>query len=369
MHIRIFVLRLSGILVLMSYFICTADASLKSDSVRIRIMFYNTENFFDISDDPATDDNDFLPAGLMRWNISRYKKKVSSLYKTIIAAGEWDPPAIVAMCEVENRKVLEDLVEGTNLSGYDYGIVHEDSPDTRGIDVCLTFRKDLVRIACYKYYKPETAGEFRSRSFLYTKCIIMGDTLHLLVNHWPSRRGGLLAGDELRDKISAKEAAVIDSLNASSPVKQKIVITGDFNCNPDDQAIKSFADGKVLINVTKRSRSEVPGTYRYQGTWEIIDQFIVSEGLLNSSYGLFAGDDPFRIFDAYFLLTRDPKYPGPVPFSTYRGYRYQGGFSDHLPVLLDLGFHQTIREGKSKLPSFFNHQPAGRIMFIWDYSF
>lgn len=338
MHIRTSVLRLSGILVLMSYFICTADASVKSDSVGIRIMFYNTENLFDISDDPATDDNDFLPSGLMRWNISRYKNKVNSLYKTIIAAGEWDPPAIIAMCEVENRKVLEDLVEGTNLSRYEYGIIHEDSPDARGIDVCLIFRKDLVRIAGYRYYKPETAGEFRSRSILYTKCIIMEDTLHILVNHWPSRRGGVLAGDELRDKISEKAAAVVDSLNASSPGNQKIIITGDFNCNPDDQAVKSITDDKVLINVTKRNRPGGPGTYRYQGTWEIIDQFIVSSGLMNSTHGLFTGDDPFRIFDADFLLTRDPKYPGPVPFSTYRGYRYQGGFSDHLPVLLDLGF-------------------------------
>jgi len=338
MHIRTSVLRLSGILVLMSYLIRPADASLKSDSVKIRIMFYNTENLFDVTDDPLTDDDDFLPTGLMRWNNVRYNKKINSLYKTIIAAGGWEPPAIVAMCEVENRKVLEDLVEGTNLSGYGYSIIHEDSPDTRGIDVCLIFRKDLVRIARYRYFKPETVGEFRSRSILYAKCIIMDDTLHLLVNHWPSRRGGVLAGDELRDKISAKATAVVDSINALSPGQQKIIITGDFNCSPEDLAVKSFTDDKFLINVTRRNRSGIPGTYRYQGTWEIIDQFIVSYGLINSSHGLFAGDNPFRIFDADFLLARDPKYPGPVPFSTYRGYRYQGGFSDHLPVLLDLGF-------------------------------
>lgn len=328
----------------MSYFFSSADASVKNDSLRIRIMFYNTENLFDACDDPLTDDNEFLPSGLRRWNISRYRRKINSLYKTIIAAGEWDPPAIVAMCEVENRRVLEDLVEETNLSYFDYGIVHEDSPDPRGIDVCLIYRKELVRIAGYRYYKPETDGEFHSRTILYTKCIIRDDTFHILVNHWPSRRGGILAGDELRDRISSKAGEIADSICASSSANQKIIITGDFNCNPDDKAVKSLTtDAKgaerVFVNVSKCDRSKAPGTYRYQGTWELIDQFIVSEGLLKSTDGLFTRYDAFRIFDEDFLLVRDPKYPGSMPFSTYRGYRYQGGFSDHLPVLLDLGFH------------------------------
>jgi predicted extracellular nuclease len=343
MHIRTPVLFLAGILVLMSCFVYPADASANNDSVRIRIMFYNTENFFDNYDDPSTDDNEFLPSGLMRWSFQRYTKKINSLYKTIVAAGEWDPPAIVAMCEVENRKVLEDLVDNTNLKNFGYGIVHEDSPDTRGIDVCLIFRKDIVRIAGYRYYTPSVTGEFQSRNILYAKCIVLDDTLHILVNHWPSRRGGVLAGDEMRTGISAKVASVVDSICASSVVKQKIIITGDFNSHPDDQVVKSLTNAghdreMNMINVTRRSRSAVQGTYRYQGTWELFDQFIISSGLSDSLKGLFAGDYPFRIFDAEFLLSRDPKYPGPVPFATYRGYRYQGGFSDHLPILLDLGY-------------------------------
>ena len=108
----------------------------------VRIMFYNVENLFDIYDDSLKDDNDFLPDGLMRWNLTRYNKKINSLYKTIVAAGEWNPPAVVAFCEVENRKVLEDLVYGTYLSKYNYGIIHEESPDQRGIDVCMIYRND-----------------------------------------------------------------------------------------------------------------------------------------------------------------------------------------------------------------------------------
>ncbi len=100
-----------------------------------KIMFYNVENFFDTYNDSLTDDNDFLPDGLMRWNLTRYNKKINSLFKTIIAAGEWDPPALIGFCEIENRKVLEDLIFSTYLSKLNYSFIHEESPDRRGIDV------------------------------------------------------------------------------------------------------------------------------------------------------------------------------------------------------------------------------------------
>jgi len=169
-----------------------------SQDVRIqpvRMMFYNVENLFDIYDDTLKDDNDFLPEGLMRWNFPRYNKKINSLYKTIVSAGEWNPPAVVAFCEVENRKVLEDLVYGTYLLKYNYGIIHEESPDQRGIDVCLIYRKDCTNIIDYRYWIPSglKSEDFTSRSILYTKLVISTDTVHLIVNHWPSRRGGVLA--------------------------------------------------------------------------------------------------------------------------------------------------------------------------------
>src|SRR5512140_2790424 len=111
-----------------------------SKSVPVRIMFYNVENLFDTFNDPDKNDDEFLPSGLRRWNQSRYDKKLNSVYKTIMSAGEWSPPAIVGFCEIENRKVLEDLVYGTYLTNYNYGIIHEESPDERGIDASLIFR-------------------------------------------------------------------------------------------------------------------------------------------------------------------------------------------------------------------------------------
>src|SRR5450759_5971527 len=146
-----------------------------------RVMFYNVENLFDIYDDSLTEDNDFLPDGLMKWNLSRYNKKINSLYKTIIAAGEWEPPAVVALCEIENRKVLEDLIYGTYLSKFNYSIVHEESPDRRGIDVCLIYRGIYARIIYYKYLIPKEMKQqkFNSRSILYVKFLIGTDTIHI----------------------------------------------------------------------------------------------------------------------------------------------------------------------------------------------
>ncbi len=309
---------------------------------RISVMFYNVENLFDIYDDSLKDDNDFLPGGVMRWNYSRYIKKIHSLYKVIASAGEWNIPEIIAMCEIENREVVQDLLYKTSLSKYDYGIVHEDSPDRRGIDVCMIYRKDAVKLLNYRYLIPSGTGveNFHSRSVLYAKLRVYSDTLHLLVNHWPSRRGGRLAGEEMRKSIAMMVGEVCDSVAGVNNEKCKIVICGDFNSTPDDTEIQtmlySAGSGTLLENISLNSAKRGEGSYRYKGTWEMIDQIIVSKTLLNDESGLCTSMDHFRIFKPDFLLENDLVYPGLSPFSTYKGYRYHGGYSDHLPVLADL---------------------------------
>lgn len=304
-------------------------------------MFYNVENLFDIYNDSTKEDDEFLPEGVMRWNYSRYEKKIQSLYKTIVAAGVWSPPEIIAFCEVENRKVLEDLFYGTYLSKYSYNIIHQESPDPRGIDICLIYRKEYVKPIRYSYYIPSEIRreEFNSRSVLYFKFSYFSDTVHLFVNHWPSRRGGVLAGEELRQKIAAMIKDKADSINKKTKKGAKIIILGDFNCTPDDQEMKALVNNgqndKYLINLSEKEASKGNGTYRYMGTWEMIDQVIVSEKLLKGDYGLCTNYKMVKVFKPDFLLTKDPKYPGYTPLSTYKGFRYQGGFSDHLPVLVE----------------------------------
>jgi hypothetical protein len=308
----------------------------------VKVMFYNVENLFDIYNDSLTDDNDFLPEGVMRWNLKRYQKKINSLYKTIIAAGEWEPPAIVAFCEIENRKVLEDLVFGTYLSKYGYSIIHEDSPDRRGIDVCLIFRKKIAKIIDYDYWIPKDINGqgFNSRSVLYTKLAVRTDTINLIVNHWPSRRGGVLAGENYRHLVASMVRAKVDSIIKRDQSGARVIILGDFNCTPDDQVLKYLicpGDTSIpLINLSENMEFKDPGTYRFQGIWEMIDQVIVSGRLISSPVGLYTDRAFLKIFKPDFLMKKDPKYPGLSPFPTYRGYSYQGGFSDHLPVLLEL---------------------------------
>jgi predicted extracellular nuclease len=308
----------------------------------VRIMFYNVENLFDTFDDTAKDDNDFLPKGVMRWNTGRYNRKISRVYQTIIAAGKWSPPEVVAFCEVENRKVLEDIIYGTYLSKFNYRLIHEESPDERGIDVCMIFRKDCLKVIEYAYWMP--AGikkeEFKSRKILYSKILIGTDTIHLIVNHWPSRRGGVLAGEDMRMQISTMVKEKADSIYRSNEDGSKIIILGDFNSTPDDQEMTSLitpsCSGNFLVNLSVKKAAEGFGTYRYSGTWEMIDQVIVSNKLLSTDEGLCTDAEQVTVFRPDFLLMKDPNYPGLTPYSTYRGYRYQGGFSDHLPVILNL---------------------------------
>lgn len=308
----------------------------------VRLMFYNVENLFDVYDDTLKKDDDFLPEGIMRWNLSRYQKKINSLYKTIIAAGEWNPPVLIGFCEVENRKVLEDLAYYTYLSKSNYRIIHNDSPDQRGIDVCLIYRKNIAGIIQYSYWIPSSVKreEYTTRSVLYVKAVIYGDTIHLFVNHWPSRRGGVLAGEDLRMQISEMIRQKADSIHEVSPNGAKIIVMGDFNCTPDDLEIKLLSRennaGVSFVNLSEKPDAGGEGTYRYMGIWEMIDQVIISDDLINCETGLYTNNQMLRVFKPDFLLKKDPKYPGLSPLSTFRGYRYQGGFSDHLPVLLDL---------------------------------
>ena len=176
--------------------------SQKAEIKPVRLMFYNVENLFDTRDDSLRGDNDFLPGGGMNWNYSRYIRKINALYKTIVAAGSWSPPEIISFCEVENRKVLEDLIYSTSLTKFDYHIIHEDSPDQRGIDVCLIYRADRLNLIDFRYWVPSgiRKEDFVTRSVLCARFSLDADTLHLILNHWPSRRGGVLAGRAFGEK-------------------------------------------------------------------------------------------------------------------------------------------------------------------------
>jgi endonuclease/exonuclease/phosphatase family metal-dependent hydrolase len=309
-----------------------------------RIVFYNTENFFDTRNDSLTADDEFTPGGGRHWNYSKYKSKLNNLYKTFIALGNWNPPDLIGICEVENKQVLTDLVNNTPLSKYNYRIIHADSPDKRGIDVAILYNSERVNVLQSRYFGIGKAGLF-TRDILYCRARLGNDTCHFFMNHWPSRSAGQLETEPDRLVAASRLRSIVDSLSRDYR-RAKIVIMGDFNDEPWDMSLSQRLQAKTdtrnaqsyyLYNLSKAPESgNLKGTVKFRGEWTLFDQVIVSGSLLGSVKGLHVHPGDYHIFGESFLLEPDEKYNGFKPFRTYNGYKYQGGFSDHLPVYIDL---------------------------------
>lgn len=317
-----------------------------------KIMFYNVENLFDTFDDSLKKDEEFLPEGDRFWNNHKYYTKLKQIYKVIIAIGSWNPPAIIGLCEIENRKVIEDLVNNTPLVKFEYQIIHEESPDWRGIDVGLLYRKELFRPLYYEAIPinfPDNP-ESKTRDILYVKGIAKNsDTLSIFINHWPSRWGGQLESEDRRLFVASVLKAKVDSIFKSNS-QSNIIITGDFNDYPHNKSINKVLNASQefdqiidneLYNLSSfLYKSKNVGTYKYQGEWGVLDQFIVSGNLLDKENKVFTSLDDIYIFDADFLLEPDEGYFGYKPNRTFIGYKYNGGYSDHLPTYLILHFNK-----------------------------
>ena len=314
----------------------------------IRFMFYNVENLFDTINEPGTRDGDFTPSGSYKWTGYRYQKKLINLSKVIMAAGGYSPPDIIGLCEVENKSVLEGLAHGTRLSKFPYKIIHEESPDFRGIDVALLYLTEDLDVIDYHAIPVhfDENQKYTTRDILYAKFLAKKtDTLHVFINHWPSRRGGQQASEYRRISAAQTLKKKIDSLWLKNK-NAKIIITGDFNDEPHNNSIsKTLNAGKCTKNTESTQlynlfydikNTNQPGSYKYKGQWNILDQFIVSGALVNSKQGLSTACGYGNIFCTGFLLKEDERYMGYKVNRTYLGPRYKGGFSDHLPVLLDM---------------------------------
>ena len=313
---------------------------------RIRIVFWNVENLFDIWDDSTRLDDDFTPQGLNHWTAERYDHKLKQLCRTLVAMGTddslgWRPPLLVGMAEVENDKVLRDLCLGTPLRRYGYKFIHFDSPDRRGIDNALLYRSDGFKPFLSKAIGvSDSAADFLTRDILLVGGTTSeGDTILLLVNHFPSKRGGATA-ERRRMATAQRLRSLMDSLAAAYPAAA-VVTLGDFNASPSEPVIRKGlmqrhrhgADGFVNLMEQLPAGS---GSYKSQDHWSCLDQIILSRNLTNGHCRLQVCTGEGPVFDAGFLLTDDEKYLGKKLLRTYLGPRYLGGFSDHLPVFVDL---------------------------------
>lgn len=307
---------------------------------KYRVMFYNAENFFDPFSDSTEKDLEFTPEGTRRWTPRKYRDKRNKLYKLIVAAGQGTMPSIIGFAEVENRFVLEDLVRNTPMNRYRYRVVHKESLDERGIDVALVYLEDDFRMISNTAVRVTNPAEdgWNTRDILYVKGLMAKDTLHILVNHWPSRYGGLLETKPHRLAAADILRSVIDSICLARP-RSAVLVMGDFNDNPSDESVRSLKEQSICPMLDVRGipdHPEVSGTLKYKGNWEVFDQFLVSQSLGDGTAGLGVYGDAASIFAPRFLLTQDRRYLGLKPARTYEGFNYTGGFSDHLPIFMDI---------------------------------
>lgn len=292
------------------------------------VMFYNVENLFDTIDDPVTNDEEFTPIGKKEWNSDRYWKKINQIAKVIIAAGKWNPPVLVGLCEVENKSVLHDLVHNSPLKSLGYEFIHEESPDYRGIDVSLLYRVDRFTPIHHKTISIDFPmdSSLRSRDILHVQGMLLSDTLAIYVNHWPSRRGGVSFSEPKRVYVSSVLEKEIKKLGAES----NFLVMGDFNDEPTDHSIRNLVDNTSLYNPMYDMKiKQGLGSHSYKNEWGLLDQIMVSQNLTDSTGIQFKSAS---IFNANFLLHDSKNSYHLTPFRTYQGPIYKGGYSDHLPV-------------------------------------
>lgn len=306
------------------------------------LAFYNVENLFDTQNDPRTNDEDFLPQGKLQWTKERYDAKLDNI-ALVADKLKGDLPIFMGMVEVENRKVLEDLIQETSLKEGGYQISHKDSPDKRGIDVALIYRTDYAKLLSSESLNIDL-GEVLTRDILYSKFELKGgEILHTFVNHWPSRRKGQEASEYKRVKAATVLKAKTDQILKDDP-KANIVIMGDFNDYPDNkslkQVLKAGTDTRKLYNLAyklqKVAKDTDRGSHSYRGEWGMLDQIIVSPNMMDK-HGAFAiKQADFDVFYKDWLIFQHPKYKTYQPNRTYAGPKYIGGYSDHLPIFLEL---------------------------------
>jgi len=314
------------------------------------IAFYNFENLFDTEDDPKNwGDDEFLPNGRYNYTEEVYNQKLTNLatvLKQLATDITPDGPAIIGTSEIENDKVLQDLVARPEIKERGYQFVHFDSPDSRGIDVAMLYNPKYFRVLSARALKTDISqsGEKggKTRDVLYVQGILLGDTINVFVNHWPSRRGGEIASAPLRAIAAGVSKRIIDSLNAVNP-RTKSIVMGDLNDDPVDQSVT-----KVLG--AKGEKSEVPvdglfnpfvnfykkgiGTLGYDDRWNLFDQIIISGAFLH------AGENEWKyyraeVFNREFLKASFGRYKG-YPHRSFDDTKWINGYSDHFPTIVYL---------------------------------
>jgi hypothetical protein len=313
----------------------------------ITIAFYNLENLYDTIDDPLTDDTEFTPSGPSKWDSKRYHEKLSQLAKVISQIGDEGVsrgPSMIGLAEVENKQVVEDLINTPLLDKMGYRIVHYNSPDKRGIDVSFLYQPKIFKYKESKAFPLKIPGkdDFFTRDILQVSGTVNGQPLYILVNHWPSRSKGQKETAPLREAAADLCLSIVNDIQKVHP-GAGIIIMGDLNDDPVDESLMDHLKIKTRPDSLSTSDLYDPmwklfkdgkGTLEYKGIWNLFDQIIVSSTLVAASgHGYYFSKAD--VFKRDWLVEKGGKYDG-YPFRSFAGTNYLGGFSDHLPVYIYL---------------------------------
>lgn len=329
---------------------CNFDSSIKPElPIKLQsyhgrsIVFYNVENLFDTINQTDVIDEDFLPDGKLKWNSERYKLKLDHLSQ-VITTNLKENPVLIGLAEIENGSVVMDLAKTGRLASTKYKLAHKDSPDARGIDCALLYDSERFKplVITNLLVSIDSIPDFKTRDILYVKGEFIGKrTIHIFVNHWPSRRGGELESEIKRIRAAQVARAKIDEILKDDP-KANIVLMGDFNDHPNNVSIentlkaKQLSDKKAdLYNLLYDDHLTGAGTHNYKNEWGVLDQFIVSKALYNGKHKVkLLTKDAVILKEDFQLYTAGDGTKKPA--TTYGGDKYFGGYSDHLPIQLML---------------------------------
>jgi hypothetical protein len=332
------------VMIFLLLFLNTGSAQERKATIAC-ISFYNVENLFDTIDSPEIRDTEYTPQGEKQWDSEKYLDKITKLAKVIAGIGTEltpDGPAIVGLAEVENKLVLHDLVNDPQIQNRNYRIVHYDSPDRRGVDVALIYQPKYFTYLSSKPYLfiPEGEEDFYSRDVLLVSGLFHDEPMHILVNHWPSRRGGERSSRPLRNAAAQLNRQIIDSLMAADP-EAHILVMGDFNDDPIKESMKKHLVTSWDKNNLKEGELYNPfydfyrqgiGTLAWRDSWNLFDMIVMSQTLLTedkSTYTFFRAG----VFNRRYLVQTEGRFAG-YPWRTHAGNTYLGGYSDHFPVYI-----------------------------------
>lgn len=306
------------------------------------IGFWNVENLYDTLNDTWKNDEDFTPEGVNHWNGTRYRTKIERLATVISQIATDITPdgaALLGLCEVENKSVLRDLVNSQQLKSRNYQFVHIEGPDIRGVDPALLYNPLYFKLKSATNYRVKliTDSAHKTRDILVVSGLFCGEALTVLVNHWPSRRGGELASRPNRNAAARLARHIADSISKKDS-DCKIIIMGDLNDDPVNESVKKHigtysdieeAKDQLFFNPMEKLYLKGIGTLAWQDSWNLFDQILLDNNWLPGNYNSWQYYKA-KIYNKDYLKVDHGNFKG-YPLRTYSGGTYTGGYSDHFP--------------------------------------